>query len=372
MNKKSQLGSEFISQTKEMLDAAKTLINSRWEVAAAHKIYETAESLAERAQSNGLEELGEALLGFSAYLSSFADSAVRPSDSHLDQLRALADAVTESTTRYEAALKLSQSVAEPAEKAVAPPAVLFFGSNAFMSEVIARRIAPLGYRVEPHASPDTILAAIAENRALALVLDANIIPAWLAATEQQSPTARVPLVVVTNTDAIELRLSAMRCGAEAFFIFPDDADRIAPRLAGLIADRTEPYRVLIVDDDPSMRLFCDSVLRHNNMVTRAVGVPEDALLALADFTPDVILADLYMPGLTGFELLSLFRAHPRTAFTPVVLLSGDTDTEKRFATLHIGGDDYLTKPIRPRHLIAAIISRARRSRWLRRELMALR
>jgi len=369
MNQKLQLGSEFINQTKAMLSAAQALLTSRWEGANAHKTYETAEALADKAQNSGVEELGEALLGFSAYLSSFADSTVRPSDNHLDQLRALAEAVTESLARYETAFK---AASQTPVKALAPPAVLFFGANAFMSEVIARRIAPLGYRVEPHASPDTILAAIADNRALALILDANIIPAWLAATEQQAPSSRVPLVVVTNTDAIELRLSAMRCGAEAFFIFPDDADRVAPRLAGLIADRTEPYRVLIIDDDPSMRLFCDSVLRHNNMVTRAVGIPEDALLALAEFTPDVIVADLYMPGLTGFELLSLFRAHPRTAFTPVVMLSGDTDTEKRFATLHIGGDDYLTKPIRPRHLIAAIISRARRSRWLRRELMSMR
>jgi PleD family two-component response regulator len=156
------------------------------------------------------------------------------------------------------------------------------------------------------------------------------------------------------------------------FVLPEDADRVAPRLAGLIADRSEPYRVLIVDDDNSMRLFCASVLRHNNLDTRALATPEEAIEALHDFTPDVILADLYMPQISGFELLSLFRAHPRTAFTPVVLLSGDSDTEKRFAALHIGGDDYLTKPIRPRHLVAAVTGRARRARWMRRELLAVR
>jgi PleD family two-component response regulator len=96
------------------------------------------------------------------------------------------------------------------------------------------------------------------------------------------------------------------------------------------------------------------------------------LQALHNFTPDVILADLYMPQISGFELLALFRAHPRTAFTPVVLLSGDSDMEKRFAALHIGGDDYLTKPIRPRHLVAAVTGRARRARWMRRELLAIR
>ena len=55
-----------------------------------------------------------------------------------------------------------------------------------------------------------------------------------------------------------------------------------------------------------------------------------------------------MPQLSGFELLALFRVHPRTAFTPVLLLSGDADMEKRFDPLHIG-DDFLLKPIWPRH-----------------------
>jgi PleD family two-component response regulator len=119
-----------------------------------------------------------------------------------------------------------------------------------------------------------------------------------------------------------------------------------------------------------MRLYCASVLRHNNLDAQAFATPEEALQALHHFTPDVILADLYMPQISGFELVALFRAHPRTAFTPVVLISGDSDTEKRFAALHIGGDDYLTKPIRPRHLVAAVTGRARRARSMRRELLA--
>jgi len=126
--------------------------------------------------------------------------------------------------------------------------------------------------------------------------------------------------------------------------------------------------VLIVDDDASMTLFCGSILRHNGMETRAVNAPEAALEALSDFIPDVIIADLYMPEISGLELVALFRAHPKTLFTPVILLSGDDDAEKRFDTLIIGGDDYLTKPIRPRHLVAAVASRARRARWLKREL----
>jgi DNA-binding response OmpR family regulator len=52
----------------------------------------------------------------------------------------------------------------------------------------------------------------------------------------------------------------------------------------------------------------------------------------------------------------------------VVLISGDEAEERRFETLTAGGDDYLIKPIRPKHLVAAVTGRAQRARWLRRAL----
>jgi DNA-binding response OmpR family regulator len=104
------------------------------------------------------------------------------------------------------------------------------------------------------------------------------------------------------------------------------------------------------------------------MHTLTINEPAAALGVLQDFQPDVILVDLYMPDINGMEMLALFRAHPKTLVTPVILLSGDEDAERRFDTLLTGGDDYLTKPIRPRHLVAAVTSRAKRARWLKREL----
>ena len=87
----------------------------------------------------------------------------------------------------------------------------------------------------------------------------------------------------------------------------DPRPRGCVKLAGAGAfwrTRVGEYRVIYtVDDDNSMRLFCASVLRHNNLDAKAFATPEEALHALHDFTPDVILADLYMPQISGFELL---------------------------------------------------------------------
>ncbi len=368
MDKQPQIDALLIDQTTALLSSARSLLKDSWQRLRAQNACEAAEQLAQTAQENQLEDLSEALLGFAAYLSSFADSTI-PNGVHLEQLKVLIESIVEAHQRHQARIQLTELAPEPTTHAITS-AVVFFGANANAAELVAQRVARLGYRVDVHKTPDAVVSTLIEGHALALVLDAAVLDIWAATIAKRDIGARVPIIVVSEVNSLELRLTAMHCKADVFFMLPDDAERIASRLAGLIADRTEPYRVLIVDDDKSMRLFCDSVLRHNNMITRAVAAPEEALEAIAEFTPDVILADLYMPGLTGFELLALFRAHPRTAFTPVIFLSGDADTEKRFAALHIGGDDYLTKPIRPRHLVAAIINRARRASWMRRELLA--
>ncbi|HZP66281.1 MAG TPA: response regulator [Rudaea sp.] len=347
----------------------------RWEPTDVAALYDEAELLAERAQTAGLRELPEALLGLSAYLSSFADSPLIPTENQLAQLKALADASADALERYRAHINVV--VLAPGQQALsAQPAIHYLGRNPAHREFLQARFAQLGYALTVCNSAHSVETALDAGAVLALVIGTDALADWLTKHGHDGDgggaSARAPVAVISDRDLIDVRLAAMRCAAEVVFVLPEDADRVAPRMAGLIADRSEPYRVLIVDDDNSMRLFCDSVLRHNHMETHAVASPEEALEALHEFSPDVILADLYMPQISGFELLALFRAHPRTAFIPVVLLSGDSDAEKRFAALHIGGDDYLTKPIRPRHLVAAVTSRARRARWMRRELLAAR
>jgi CheY-like chemotaxis protein len=350
-------------------------LGNAWDGEQVQALYDESEQLAERAQAGGLVDLSEALLGLAAYLSSFVDSSMRPTDDQLAQLAALADASADALARYRAHIEIAPLGAIANEAPLLQATVHYLGRNMAHLELLRTRCGMLGYMVFSSDNVGDIDKAMAAGVVLALVISADMLADWLTehrADEGGSAAARVPITVLSDDDVLDVRLAAMRGGAEVVFVLPEDAGRVAPRLAGLIADRSEPYRVLIVDDDNSMRLFCASVLRHNNLDAQAFATPEEALQALHNFTPDVILADLYMPQISGFELLALFRAHPRTAFTPVVLLSGDSDMEKRFAALHIGGDDYLTKPIRPRHLVAAVTGRARRARWMRRELLAIR
>ena len=365
---------ELRLRLRAIANQCRQLVRSVWKQDEAQFLCEEADQLAARAQAAGFNDLSEALLGFSVYVSSFAEEGQPPRQEKLQQVEVLVEAIEEALERYLGRLEAAALAPPPRASLPSHPAIVFLGRNAEHLAILEKSVAPLGYQVYAYVAVADVETALAADVALAVVLGEDALAEWLAehrTSEGGTGSARVPLAVISGNDLLQVRLAAMRCAAEVVFIVPEDQGRIAPRLAGLIADRTEPHRVLIVDDDKSMRIFCASVLRHNNLQARAVATPEEALLALHDFSPDVILVDLYMPQLSGFELLALFRAHPRTAFTPVVLLSGDSDTEKRFDALHIGGDDFLLKPIRPRHLVAAVTSRARRARWMRRDMLGV-
>ncbi len=125
-----------------------------------------------------------------------------------------------------------------------------------------------------------------------------------------------------------------------------------------------PFRVLIVEDDRSQAIFAEAILRGAGMQAEVVAMPERMMETMERFDPDLVLMDLHIPGSSGTALTSQIREHPHFEHTPVVFLTGDQDPERQVEVLEHGGDDYLLKPVRPRHLIAAVQSRVRRARAL--------
>lgn len=149
--------------------------------------------------------------------------------------------------------------------------------------------------------------------------------------------------------------------AEAVHAHIAAAPAAAPE-AGQPAAAETPYRVLIVEDDRSQALFAQSVLHGAGMQAIVQMDAEGVQQAIAEHRPDLILMDLHMPGLDGMRLTALIRQNPQQQLLPIVFLTGDPDPERQFEVLDSGADDFLTKPIRPRHLVAAVANRIRRSR----------
>ena len=127
-------------------------------------------------------------------------------------------------------------------------------------------------------------------------------------------------------------------------------------------DGQTPFRILIVEDDRGQALFAQSVLHGAGMQAEVEMQPGGVLEAIERFKPDLVLMDLHMPGQDGMTLTMQIRQRPQFLHLPIVFLTGDPDPERQFEVLESGADDFLTKPIRPRHLIAAVSNRIQRSR----------
>ena len=128
-----------------------------------------------------------------------------------------------------------------------------------------------------------------------------------------------------------------------------------------------PYRVLVVEDDASQALFAESVLKGAGIQAQVACEHIHVMAAMEQFHPDLVLMDLHLPGCSGIELTASIRAHPAFLHTPVVFLTGDQDPDRQFEVLESGADDFLSKPIKPRHLIAAVQSRIKRARAFQRQ-----
>jgi PAS domain S-box-containing protein len=111
--------------------------------------------------------------------------------------------------------------------------------------------------------------------------------------------------------------------------------------------------VLVADDNPDMRQYLGRLLAGAYDVEGVTDGPA-ALAAARERPPDLVLADVMMPGLDGFGLLRDLRADPRTKTVPVVLLSARAGEDSRVEGLAVGADDYLVKPFSARELLARV------------------
>jgi putative two-component system response regulator len=111
-------------------------------------------------------------------------------------------------------------------------------------------------------------------------------------------------------------------------------------------------RILIVDDQPSARLALTTLLRREGFQVHDVSSGDEALAECSTFRPDLILLDIVMPGLSGFEVCRRIKATPETRLTPVVLITGLSETEDRIKGSNVGADDFLSKPIDINELLA--------------------
>ena len=110
--------------------------------------------------------------------------------------------------------------------------------------------------------------------------------------------------------------------------------------------------ILIIDDNPSNIDFLLGLLTEYDISAAVDG--ERALDQIAQEVPDLILLDVSMPGMDGYEVCSIIKSNPKTKDIPILFLSANTDAESVVKGFDVGGVDYITKPYRPREVLARV------------------
>lgn len=246
--------------------------------------------------------------------------------------------------------------------------------NAFALE-IERRLESEGYAIEAVASVDELSDLFLCLMPQLLLVDAShlsqlaIIGALRREAQQsRQPPRHIQMVVLATQDDLKTRRAAHRAGVDLLLFPPFDIADLSVRLQALSATvAMEQVRVLIVEDNRADAFFAQGVLTKVGMQVQVEQDPMKVIDSLRSQRPDLILMDLHMPFANGVEVTMLIREHPLFARVPIVFLSGESDADARLEAINAGGDDFLFKPIRPRHLIAAVQDRVRRMHPIEKE-----
>jgi len=126
-----------------------------------------------------------------------------------------------------------------------------------------------------------------------------------------------------------------------------------------------PETILVVEDEPALRDTLTYNLKKDGFHVEAVGDGRLALESARKLKPDLILLDIMLPGMDGFEMARILR---REMIVPILMLTARDDEIDRVVGLEVGADDYLTKPFSMRELMARVRAQLRRSRLYREEL----
>jgi diguanylate cyclase (GGDEF)-like protein len=248
--------------------------------------------------------------------------------------------------------------------------VAILEDDAETAALLTEQLYPFGYALEHHETPEALQRALEAAPPAALIIDVELrqglrgtaVLAELPSELRES----IPAVVMSIHDDFDSRLEAMRAGAEAYLTKPvsvDDLVELLDRLTTSVAE--ELYRVLVVDDSGSTSRLYAAALEEKGMITRSATSARAAIHELLDFSPEIILIDLYMPEIDGAELARVIRQYPSFLAIPIVFISTEADEATQTRALGQGGDGFLTKPLDLDTLTEHVRIRAQRYRQLR-------
>ncbi|HWS25326.1 MAG TPA: response regulator [Xanthomonadales bacterium] len=362
MGAAAELTSAFVDKARGVLLETHRLNSGAWDSAQAARHQDDLQNLADYAGNLDLEQVQSTVLDLYAYVSVFAEGTLKPNAAQCADLeRMIQDAQAQL-------LPLAPTLAPtPGSAAVvyllAPSLELAPGLRAAMRQE--------GLQLTVFDDGDAFADALRAQLPQAILIESAFVGATTELLDDLAvsmPEAtRLPLIGVDNGEP-SARLQALVGGADLFLPRLDDPATPAQIKELIRGQSSEPFRVLVVDDDRQMCTYCESILTRAGMRVESTMDATQVSALVRDFKPDLVLMDLYLPGMDGLTLTAELRRQADAVVLPIVFLSGEQSEEARFQAIQVGGDDFLTKPIRPRHLVTAVRSRIKRVRTLGKQL----
>lgn len=227
-----------------------------------------------------------------------------------------------------------------------------------------------GFQVDFFTDDIAFMQAVARCEPAVIILDIDFMVdgygLQCALKVKNTLDTAVPLFFYSREEVdTAVQLAVVRAGGQAFASGILDIKVVLEKLKAWTAlVHTKPYKVLVVDDCEAHTAITEQMLNTAGIITRATNQPIDALTQLFDFSPDLVILDMYMSDCTGPELAKVIRYHERFVSVPIIYLSAEYDVCTQLDAMSEGADDFLMIPVQSRHLVAVVRNRVSRARQL--------
>jgi|GEM_PF-638454 len=393
--RKAELVQAFLNQVPGRVSAIvenwQQLVQSDWDGQLLGSLLERLQTLSEAAAKFGVSQIHQNSQSLASHLGQYGGAGNKPKhdevvalDGLVHAFRELANQACQQHRPPPPGTDQASALAEQPE--VGGRLILLLGIEGDLAAALSHHLHSQGFQVKRLSSaeavfehlqlnPDDQGALISHTRWLSELYPGSNEPAGKGTSREgglwhrEGGRAGIPVIFIADDSDLQTRLTVMRSEAKAFYSQPIDPYLVATRMRELTAPANQtPDRVLIVDDDPSQADFAAAILGKAGFECRIVTEPLKVMDALADFRPDLVLMDLYMPEASGTELTRVIHEQSEFVDTPIVFLSGEQDLDKQLKALSFGGEDFLAKPIGPKHLISTVTNRIQRARQLTHRL----
>lgn len=178
--------------------------------------------------------------------------------------------------------------------------------------------------------------------------------------------SEVPLAFMSAEAGISDRVSIAAAGASLYLNKPIEPDTFEDAVQRLLAlNKVGQATVLVVDDDVFFARHAQAVLSEKGLNVQTLEDPYEILDKIAELSPDLLLLDLMMPGLSGFDVCRILRTMPRWQDLPIIFVTTQIGLETRIAAYECGADDYIPKPMADEELVSRVTLRVERAKLLK-------